>query len=261
MIRQRRRRSEPGASPTVGLALMVHNEEHNLPNLLDCIEGAFDQIAFVDNADPCSDDATLEIFRDWCADTGQPHIIDQFAWTDDYSAKRNYTQGLLTTDWICWTDADDTIHGADNLRALAAEAPSDLAAYELEYDFIYDENDELIGGHPRERLVRRHLGTWMYRVHELQRIDGPRLYADRGVAHWVHRPRTPEEIQADRERDRRIFDTWEQDEPDNQWISLHRTYKAIDQLVERQVQMNDAVKELCDAFERAHLDFRIGPHP
>lgn len=100
-------------APTVGLALIVRDEEEMLPGLLASIEGAFDQVVLVDSD---SEDRTVEIFRDWCARTGQPHVVDSFEWIDHFAAKRNHAHSLLTTDWTCWADADDTIVGARHLR-------------------------------------------------------------------------------------------------------------------------------------------------
>jgi glycosyltransferase involved in cell wall biosynthesis len=130
-----------------------------------------------------STDATIGVFREWAERTNQAHVIDLVEGYDDTSAKRNHAQSLLMTDWLCWADADDTIYGAHNLRQLAAEAPAELAGYQFAYDYIYDENDELAGSFPRERLIRRGRGTWVGRGCECQQIGGPMLEVDRDVAH------------------------------------------------------------------------------
>jgi hypothetical protein len=190
-----------GASkPTIGLALMVYNEATDLQRLLESVEGAFDQIALVDNANPGSDDGTVDLFRDWCSRTGQAHVIGSFEWIDDYSAKRNYTDSLLTTDWRAWADADAVVYGAYNLRRVASKAPTDLAAFtfscQLGDDFAF----------PRQQLVRRGRSKWVGRVHEMQRLDGPTIYLGPEIAFWFHRPKTPEQFEASRERDRRIYE-------------------------------------------------------
>lgn len=183
-------------APTIGLAIMVYNEASDLPNLLESVEGAFDQIVLVDN-EPGSDDGSVEIFRAWCAKTGQRHVIGSFEWTDDYAAKRNYADSLLDTDWKSWADADAIIYGAYNLRRVAAQAPTGLAGFMFSCqaaDVAY----------PREGLVRSGHSEWVGRVHEMQWIAGPTMYLEPEVAFWFHRPKTPEQLDAARERDRRI---------------------------------------------------------
>ena len=104
MIAKPAKKREP--RPTIGLALIARNEEHGLPRLLDSITGAFDEIALVDTG---STDDTVAIFEAWCECAGQNAVIDHFEWVDDFSAARNHSQSLLSTDWIAWADADDTI--------------------------------------------------------------------------------------------------------------------------------------------------------
>lgn len=178
---------------------MTYNEAPDLPNLLESIEGAFDQIVLVDNANPGSDDGTVDLFRDWCATTGQAHVVDSFEWIDDYAAKRNYADSLLTTDWKAWADADSIVYGAYNLRRVAAHAPAELAGFTFDCqvaDVAY----------PREGLVRTGRSEWVGRVHEMQRIDGPTMHLGPEVAFWFHQPKTPEELEASRARDRRIYE-------------------------------------------------------
>jgi glycosyltransferase involved in cell wall biosynthesis len=201
------------AGPTVGLALIVHNEEDHLPQLLDSIEGAFDHIALVDND---STDDTIELFQAWCARTDQPHTIDNVAWRYDFSAKRNHAQGLLETDWIAWADADDTIEGAHNLKWLAERAPDDLAGYLITYDYLFTPHGECILTFPRERLVRRGAGYWTGRPYDAQIIAGDVTYAPPDVAYWTHHGM--DHVNAQTDRDRRILERWHRDEPDNQLV-------------------------------------------
>lgn len=191
--------SKQNSRPTIGLALMVYNDAADLPTLLESVEGAFDQVVLVDNANPGSDDGTVELFRDWCGKTGQRHVLGSFEWIDNYAAKRSYADSLLTTDWKSWADPDDTVYGAYNLRRVAANAPAEVAGFTFAcafHDVVY----------PRERLVRSGMGEWVGQVHEMQRIAGPTMYLEPEVAFWSRRPQTAEEIEAGHERDRRIYE-------------------------------------------------------
>lgn len=209
----RLRGARPG--PTVGLALIVRNEQDTLPALLESIEGAFDQVVLLDTG---SADDTVGVFRRWCDRIGQAHVVDHFEWVDDFAAARNHADSLLATDWECWADADDVICGAENLREVVAGAPLAHMAYVADYDY---EHSVYTGACKttlsRERLVRRHAGTWMGRVHPHKVISGGAASIralDRSVAVWVHR-KMPGEFAADEERERRIFRRWQIEDPDD----------------------------------------------
>jgi tetratricopeptide (TPR) repeat protein len=196
---------------TVGLALIVRDEQDALPNLLASIEGAFDQVVLVDTG---STDRTVDVFRDWArTQAGLPWQVGHFTWIDDFAAARAHADSLLTTDWTCWADADDILHGAANLRALAAQAPPDLVAYVADYDYAQDQHQNCICVLRRERLVRRGAGQWVGRVHEAQLFQGGSARLDPGLVLWQHRknhaaiPSQP--------RNLRILRKWLRDEPSN----------------------------------------------
>jgi len=181
--------------------------------LLSSIEGAFDQVVLVDTG---SVDDTVGVFQRWCARTGQAHVVDSFAWVDDFAAARNYADGLLATDWECWADADDVIVGVENLREIVARAPRRVAAYAGEYEYAHDDDDGCEFGFRRERLVRRGVGVWIGRVHPYKVPSGgsrrPMGVITPDTALWVHR-KTEAEQDADVDRDGVIFRRWQAEAP------------------------------------------------
>ncbi len=198
--------------PTVGLALIVRDEEASLPGLLASVEGAFDEVVMVDTG---SKDNTEDVFRDWArAQEGLKWRIGHFEWVDDFAAARQYADGLLTADWTCWADADDIIQGAGNLRGLAGQAPAELSAYVADYDYAQDGYGNCVCVLRRERLVRAGKGTWWGRVHEAQLIDGPTTLVDPGIVQWVHR-KSHETAPPSQPRNLRILRKWLKDEPRN----------------------------------------------
>jgi glycosyltransferase involved in cell wall biosynthesis len=199
--------------PTVGLALIAYNEEHDLPRLLDSIEGAFDQVVLVDSY---STDATVDVFREWCGRTNQRHVVDQFEWIEDFSAKRNHANRLLNTDWACWADCDDTIENAHRLRRIARRTPAGLAALAFDYDYLFLENGECITTFARTRLVRHGAGVWVGRTHDVQIIaNDARAYSTQ--ARWVHHDM--DSLDTSHERDKQILERWHADEPDNHLVT------------------------------------------
>lgn len=200
--------------PTVGLALIARDEQHNLPRLLASVEGAFDEVALVDTG---SKDRTVELFEEWASGqvaAGQlrAYRVDHMDWADDFSAARNRADSLLDTDWTSWADCDDEVRGADRLREIAAQAPADAVGLVVSYDYAQDPHGNCICRLKRERLVRKGAGRWVGRVHEAQLLDGALAGIPRDQVEWVHRKAEHGSSSA---RNRRILRRWVRDEPDN----------------------------------------------
>jgi tetratricopeptide (TPR) repeat protein len=199
------------SAPTVGLALIVRDEEKTLPNLLASIEGAFDQVVLVDTG---SEDVTVEVFEKWAKAQDLPlsFNVARFTWIDDFAAARAYADSFLKTDWTCWADADDVIRNAQNLRKMAADAPDHLLSYICGYDYARDPHGNCVCYLVRERLVRRGAGEWVGRVHESQLVRGTQSMVPPDVVEWVHNH--PPDPTDSNERNLRILEAWLKDEPD-----------------------------------------------
>jgi len=203
------------ALPTIGLALIVKDEEESLPTLLLSIAGAFDQVVLVDTG---STDRTVEVFQEWaCKQTGMIYKVARFTWVDDFAAARAHADSLLTTTWTCWADADDRLEGAGNLRQIAAQAPDEVAAFVFDYAYAHDQHGNLICNLRRERLVRRGHGEWAGRVHEAQLVNGASQLVDPGVARWVHAKRAHEPS----DRNLRILNSWHEADPENSRVLMY----------------------------------------
>lgn len=205
-------------APKIGVALIARNEATRLPNLLASIAGCFDYAALVDTG---SKDETVGVFNTWCRTERQANPEFRGAWTplpwtDDFSAPRVRADELLAQwedcAWFSWADCDDTIIGAQNLRALAAGAEQTVAAYVADYDYAHDPHGNLTCRLKRERLVRRGHGSWQGRVHEAQIISGDAVYQPPGTCVWVHHPEAQGRIA---NRNLRILRRWLKDEPRN----------------------------------------------
>lgn len=199
---------------TVGLALIVRNEEKHLPTLLASIEGAFDQVVLLDTG---STDKTVSVFKRWAQkeSTRQKSFtfkVERFKWIDDFAAARTVAHALLDTDWEVWADADDEIHGAEHLRTLAAQAPADVTAYVFGYDYAQDEVGNCACYLRRERLIRRGAGRWDGRVHESIVFEGRAQDVDPGTTLWKHRKTGPGDSS---DRNLKILEAWEKEEPEN----------------------------------------------
>lgn len=97
--------------------MIVKNEEDQLAACLTSVKDIVDEICVVDTG---STDFTIEIARSFGAKVGL------FIWSDDFSAMRNESLRLCTSDWIFVLDADERI-AAEDLPVLKglAKGPHD----------------------------------------------------------------------------------------------------------------------------------------
>lgn len=147
--------------PTFGLSMIVRNEAHNLGRLLPVATKIFDQIVIVDTG---SDDGTYEYIRD----NFPTVILEKFVWVDDFSAARNYSLSLVSTDVWMWLDADDIIEvtSAKGWKKLAQDM--EVNHYTLPYWYAVDDAGRPVSVQYRERIMRNpRAWVWKEPVHEV----------------------------------------------------------------------------------------------
>lgn len=144
---------------TLGLALIVKDEEKTLGRLLKSVEGLFDEIVVVDTG---STDKTKDIAKQYGA-----RIYD-FTWIDDFAAARNFSFAQIKSDWTMWLDADDEIRPTELVRLKGLKPNLGKAdAYLMWYDYCQDEFDVSTCVFQRHRIVRTSMKPrWLYPIHE-----------------------------------------------------------------------------------------------
>lgn len=89
-----------GTPMTLGVVMIVKNEEKNLGGILSDIRDAVDEICIVDTG---SSDGTVALAESFGA------RMEHFSWNDDFSAARNHSLACAQSDYRLWLDADDRI--------------------------------------------------------------------------------------------------------------------------------------------------------
>lgn len=100
---------------TLGVCMIVKNEEEMLPGCLDSIKGV-DEIVIVDTG---SADKTIEIAKKYTTD------LHFYKWHDDFSAARNYAISKCTADWLLIIDADERLRSSIGDLRQAVKAAND----------------------------------------------------------------------------------------------------------------------------------------
>ena len=94
---------------TIGVSMIVRNEEELLSKCLDSIKG-IDEIVICDTG---SDDKTIEIAKRYT-----DKVYTEFKWNDSFCDARNFALSKSTADWVLVLDADETLEpgGLEKLR-------------------------------------------------------------------------------------------------------------------------------------------------
>jgi glycosyltransferase involved in cell wall biosynthesis len=141
---------------TTALAMIVRNEQANLPACLESVRGLFDELVIVDTG---STDDTIRIARSFGA------RIYRFEWCDDFAAARNFGLDRVRSDYVFRMDADDVLPAGHRKRlgrlldSLAPGRPECFACRVYAYDHqgTLTSNDEhrLWPNDPEIRFVGR----------------------------------------------------------------------------------------------------------
>lgn len=153
--------------PSITLAIIAKNEAHNLPRLLDSVEGCFDEIIVADTG---STDGTVDIAKNLGAK------VFHFDWINDFSAARNFAFSKATSDFIMWLDCDDVLFNREGFIKWRDHGMEfcDIAFNSYQYAVEFDEakpwkEQELkpIVSFVRERVFKRaNNPKWNYPLHE-----------------------------------------------------------------------------------------------
>lgn len=210
--------------PTLGLAIIVKDEEKDLPVLLESVKGVFDEIVVVDTG---SKDRTKEIARSYGAK------VYDFEWIDDFSAARNFSFSKITSQWTCWLDADDVLLPADKARLVALKPTlGSHDAYLFQYNYAQNEFGASTCMLWRHRILRTTLKIpWLCAIHEHLAIPFG-LNVLRTDITVMHR-RSPEANKKDEGRNLRILKKAVQAAPDDQRMRFYYA-RELEQVGERQ---------------------------
>jgi glycosyltransferase involved in cell wall biosynthesis len=106
----------------LSICVIVLNEAHDLPRLLNSVEGIAEEIVVVDSG---STDATVEIAR-----AAGARVLAR-TWTN-YAEQKNYAAAQASEDWILLLDADEEL--SEELRGSILNwkaAPPQFPVYEM----------------------------------------------------------------------------------------------------------------------------------
>jgi glycosyltransferase involved in cell wall biosynthesis len=143
---------------SVSCAMIVRDSEPTLERALTSVRPHVDELVVVDTG---SVDRTVDIASRYA------DVLSSFQWIDDFSAARQHAFDLASGDWIMHLDADDELHGGENLRRGLASLDDDIGAIHLRYVTGRDSRGGITTEFWRERCVRRDWYRWRGAIHEV----------------------------------------------------------------------------------------------
>lgn len=159
---------------TLGVCLIVKNEEEVLSRCLNCALKFADEIVVVDTG---SEDKTVSEAKKF---TDKIYFFD---WCDDFSAARNFAFSKAESDFVMWLDADDIVEDADCEKIKALIKCADFDAAYLLYASAC-EGEEPVFFYYRERIFRREKNfLFEGAVHEAVSPSGKLVYSDARILH------------------------------------------------------------------------------
>ncbi|HZQ87347.1 MAG TPA: glycosyltransferase [Acidimicrobiales bacterium] len=145
--------------PLVSAALIVKDEEENLPACLASLSGLVDEVVVYDTG---STDRTVEIARDAGA-----RVIEGY-WDDDFSRARNEAIENCRGEWVLSIDADEVATGNPSAVRTALEVNWGVDVLLVQITNMFGAGQATRSGldHFGPRLLRRSRCRWRYRLHE-----------------------------------------------------------------------------------------------
>ena len=160
----------------VGLSMIVRDEAGSIRACLDSILPHVDRAVIVDTG---SSDATVELIRaridleDAISEERERFVVEETTWPDSFGVARQDALDRLLGRFpevthVVWLDADDVVVGGENIRSIASQIPSGVAAGVVHYAYATDPWGNLSCSHFRERIIRVDAITgWVNDVHEV----------------------------------------------------------------------------------------------
>jgi tetratricopeptide (TPR) repeat protein len=145
--------------PLLSAALIVKDEEENLPACLASLSGLVDEVVVYDTG---STDRSVEIAR-----AAGATVIEGY-WDDDFSRARNEALERCTGEWALSIDADEVATGRPEAIRTALEVNWGVDVLVVQITNVFGAADHRRAGldHFGPRLLRRSRLRWRLRLHE-----------------------------------------------------------------------------------------------
>lgn len=235
---------------SIALACILKNEVNNLPQLLESVDGCFDEIHLTDTG---STDGSIELITEYIALGKNPAnskiVLNHFGWIDDFAAARNASFQGIKTDYTMWLDLDDVLTNKDAFCHWRDHTMETADFWLITYNYASDDKGRPVCSFSRERVFNTALGfKWKYFVHEGVMPVSPNkkdIVCQYTNTWKVTHKRTEEDVKKDRKRNLNLFK--------NRDLDARMTYYHGKELFENQSPL-EAFGKLTEAIAKPELE-------
>lgn len=165
---------------SLAILILTHNEEENIVPVVENAKKCTEEVIIIDSG---STDKTVALAKEHGAK------VSFRAWTDDFSAQRNFALNQTKADWVLYLDADERIQkeAAREIRRIVSDG--NPAAYQVERKNIVFGKMMHHGGHRPDFVYRLYPRTaihWQGKVHEGIETDLPRKTLHNVLLHYTY---------------------------------------------------------------------------
>lgn len=146
---------------TLAVIILTRNEEHNIIDVIKNVRQCTDEILIVDSG---STDKTVELAKE----NGAKVFFR--AWTNDFSAQRNFALDKTSADWVLYIDADErlTAKTVEHIKKILAQdelnfqykVKRKVTSFGVTFNHGVLKPDYILRMFPREKV------QWVGKVHE-----------------------------------------------------------------------------------------------
>ena len=167
---------------SLAILILTCNEEENIVSVVQNAKKGTDEVIIIDSG---STDHTLEL-----AEKAGAKVVFR-AWTNDFSAQRNFALEQTTADWVLYLDADERLN-----EELIAKINQIVAAGKMDSQYTITRktnafgklfNHGVLGIDHVIRLFPRKTVTWVNKVHEHPECDLPMKQLPGFMEHYTYK--------------------------------------------------------------------------
>ena len=167
---------------SLAILILTCNEEENIVSVVQNAKKCTDEVIIIDSG---STDHTVEL-----AEKAGAKVVFR-AWTNDFSAQRNFALEQTTADWVLYLDADERLN-----EELIAKINQIVAAGKMDSQYTITRktnafgklfNHGVLGIDHVIRLFPRKTVTWVNKVHEHPECDLPMKQLPGFMEHYTYK--------------------------------------------------------------------------
>ncbi len=167
---------------SLAVLILAKNEEENIVGAVENAKRVTDEVVVIDAG---STDRTVELAKECGAK------VSFRAWTDDFSAQRNFALGETRADWVLYLDADERLNDelVEDVKRVVASGVMDHHYVMVRKNVAFGTkfNHGALGPDQVTRMFPRNKVQWKNKVHEHPDCSLPKKILRGHIEHYTYK--------------------------------------------------------------------------